>query len=267
MDREVWGPWIPPMGFLSLMAIIFIPILMRSTLRRRRRARMLAAFAQRHNLFFRPGPDPRGQTELPSFEGNIIWPALDALNKIEGSFKLNGHHFEARLGDCISTLGKDIAGSDALSDAMNDPKDMRSYAAVRLPTTVVPDVVITPRLGLPRVIEALGLEEVRLELDEFNRRFLVASNNPRFAYDILQPRTMELFGDTLPVRIVIGRGWCMAMSLRGIWDAEQLEAALTLVGCFVGLWPDFVMRDLESRAPRQHATWPAPPSGSARLRS
>jgi hypothetical protein len=253
MTREDWMPWVPPAFVLGITGAVMLPVLIRATLHRRRRVGALAGLADHLGFRFRRGPDERGVKELPGFEGNFIWPPLEALNTIEGPVRIEGRRFDARLGDCMSTLNRRLSGSDPLSDAMEDPKQSCSYAAVRLPTTVVPDVEITPRNRRTTVALPMGLalEEVRLELEAFNRAYLVLSTQPRFAYDILHPRTVELLLQSAsPSRVVVGRGWCMAMSMEGPWSAGELEAALRFVGSFVALWPEHVMKDLEAMAPR-----------------
>jgi hypothetical protein len=249
VTSEEFVPWILPGAFLGIMASLMLPVLVRATLKRRARVRALEALARRLGFRFRRGPDERGVRELPGLEGNLIWPPMDTLNTIEGHIDLSGRRVEARLGDCISRLNTKSFGDDELSRAMVDPREMRSYAAVRLPTIVVPDVVIVPRDG--EIAGVLGLEEVRLELDAFNRVYQVLSSTPRFAYDILHPRAMELLMSGPQLRIVVGRGWCMALPLKRALDTQELEAALRMVASFVASWPAHVMSDLDEMAPRR----------------
>jgi hypothetical protein len=67
----------------------------------------------------------------------------------------------------------------------------------RLTCAVVPLGASVPRLRvMPRDLDdelrsALGLREVRLELEEFNRRFTVSSEDERFAIAFLEQRMME----------------------------------------------------------------------------
>lgn len=67
----------------------------------------------------------------------------------------------------------------------------------RLTCAVVPLGASAPRLRIaPRDLDdelraALGLREVRLELEGFNRRFFVEAEDPRFAIAFLEQRMME----------------------------------------------------------------------------
>ena len=42
-----------------------------------------------------------------------------------------------------------------------------------------------------RLLNAVGLDDVQLESEEFNRAFRVSAEDQKFAYDVLHPRTME----------------------------------------------------------------------------
>src|ERR1700675_2048074 len=94
-----------PLAFVAaVLAICLVPPLVRATLRRRSRLRALSVLADRLGFRIRPGPDDRAERELPGFEQNIIRPAMDAFNTIEGDVAVGGRRYEGRLGDCLSQL-------------------------------------------------------------------------------------------------------------------------------------------------------------------
>ena len=79
-----------------------------------------------------------------------------------------------------------------------DPKDEQAIAPIERRTcAVVPLAASCPRLRIaPRDLAdgaraLLGLREVRLELEAFNRRFVVESEDERFAIAFLEQRMME----------------------------------------------------------------------------
>jgi hypothetical protein len=79
-----------------------------------------------------------------------------------------------------------------------DPADDRPVTPRRwLTCAVVPLAASVPRLRIaPRdladdVRDALVLPEMRLELEEFNQRFVVESEDERFAFAFLEQRMME----------------------------------------------------------------------------
>lgn len=52
-------------------------------------------------------------------------------------------------------------------------------------------LLVTPEGALFGLLDAMGLGDLKLESEDFNRRFQVRTNNDRFAYDILNPTTMH----------------------------------------------------------------------------
>jgi hypothetical protein len=56
----------------------------------------------------------------------------------------------------------------------------------------LPELDVTPEGVLSRIGQALGMQDIELESEDFNRRFRVKCPNPKFATDVLSPRTMEL---------------------------------------------------------------------------
>lgn len=67
-----------------------------------------------------------------------------------------------------------------------------AVTALALPTPL-PRLQVTPENLLTRVGEAVGLsQDIELESEDFNRAFRVHADNPKFASDVLTPRTMEL---------------------------------------------------------------------------
>lgn len=52
-------------------------------------------------------------------------------------------------------------------------------------------LVVTPEGALSGLKEAMGLGDLKLESEDFNRRFHIRTNNNRLAYDVLNPSTMH----------------------------------------------------------------------------
>jgi hypothetical protein len=65
-----------------------------------------------------------------------------------------------------------------------------TVTALRLPT-VLPGLTIGGENLLTRLGGALGMDDIELESEDFNRRFRIRSGSPKFAHDVLHPRTME----------------------------------------------------------------------------
>ncbi|MUM19148.1 hypothetical protein BI330_21125 [Mycobacterium sp. CBMA 623] len=52
-------------------------------------------------------------------------------------------------------------------------------------------LLVTPEGALSGLMDAMGLGDLKLESEDFNRRFQVRTNSDRFAYDVLSPTTMQ----------------------------------------------------------------------------
>ena len=58
--------------------------------------------------------------------------------------------------------------------------------------TFLPQLQVTPENLLTRFGNALGLDDIELESEEFNRKFRVHARDRKFACDVLSPRTMQM---------------------------------------------------------------------------
>ncbi|HVE98596.1 MAG TPA: hypothetical protein VNA12_05390 [Mycobacteriales bacterium] len=119
--------------------------------------------------------------------------------------------------------------------------------ALRLPAHL-PNLEVGPENVLTRLGNALGLDDVELESEDFNRSFRVRGS-ARFAHDVLTPRTMEQ----------LLRGCCTGWRVSGSdligWDegrsdeVEILARIDTLRRVADGI-PAFVWRDHGYDPPR-----------------
>src|SRR4051794_14638342 len=79
----------------------------------------------------------------------------------------------------------------------NDGKGNRTTTTHRYVVTsfqlpaALPRLQVTPEGFFGRIGNALGLDDIELESEDFNRRFRVHSNDRKFASDVLSPRTMQ----------------------------------------------------------------------------
>ncbi|HVF19436.1 MAG TPA: hypothetical protein VNA14_04245 [Mycobacteriales bacterium] len=107
--------------------------------------------------------------------------------------------------------------------------------------TYLPPLEVGPENLLTRFGSALGIDDIELESEDFNRAFRVRGA-PRFAHDVLTPRTMETL-----LRSEC-RSWRIAGSDILAWDdglqgpVEILSRLATLDGVVTAI-PDFVWKD------------------------
>ena len=96
-----------------------------------------------------------------------------------------------------------------------------------------------------------GGEKVRFESEEFNDRFTVRTSAPKFAYDVIHPRTMEwLMADPPPGFKIEGQVMRFSVSQH---DTEMIGACADFAHAFFARVPSFVWKDLQITPPRFRA--------------
>jgi hypothetical protein len=132
-----------------------------------------------------------------------------------------------------------------------DSKGNRSTSTHRFAVCVLelraalPRLELSPETAMSRLAGHLGFGDVELESEDFNRHYRVGADDPKFAYDVLNPRTMEalLARPALHIRLDGTDAVC--------WDSGRLDPAdllarlSTLQLVITGI-PSFVWSD---RAP------------------
>jgi hypothetical protein len=116
-----------------------------------------------------------------------------------------------------------------------------TVVALALPAHV-PRLELTGENLLTRLGSALGLADVELESEDFNRRYRVTADDRRFAYDVLTPRAMEqlLAQPTLNLRL---SGADAVLWDRGSADVDELPDRLAALARFVDGVPPYVWSD------------------------
>lgn len=113
--------------------------------------------------------------------------------------------------------------------------------AMQLPAAL-PDLYVGRESVLTRLGSAIGLDDIELESDDFNRTFRVQSSAPKFAHDVLHPRAMQslIAADCPAFRVVDDNVlmWC-----KGKASPESLLGHLAALRGFVESVPQFVWKD------------------------
>jgi hypothetical protein len=113
--------------------------------------------------------------------------------------------------------------------------------ALRMPAAL-PDLYVGRENVLTRMSGVIGLEDIELESEYFNRRFRVQASSPKFAHDVLHPRTMEqlITADCPAFRI---EGDHAVMWCKGKASPVSLLGHLAALRGFVDGIPRFVWKD------------------------
>ena len=111
----------------------------------------------------------------------------------------------------------------------------------------LPRVELVPESVFGRLGTALGMQDVELESEDFNRRYRVRCDDPKLAYDVLPPRTMEalLTRPALHLRLQGTDALCWE---GGSHSPAELLARLDTLAVLLDGVPSFVWSDLEGRS-------------------
>ena len=121
-----------------------------------------------------------------------------------------------------------------------------AFCSVSLPASL-PRLELVPESMFGRLGTALGMQDIELESEDFNRRYRVRCANAKFAYDVLPPRTMEalMSREALHLRLSGTDALCWES---GQHSPSQLLARLDALATLVDGIPEFVWNDLRGSA-------------------
>ena len=161
---------------LAALAVVFVLALLAQRARRRR----LLAWAAANGFGYRRAA--REYTDLPwgrPWGRGHSRLAVDVLEGTRGGRPVRCFEYRYRVTDAAGPNG-----------ARSDRTYHFAVYWVRLPKVLGELVVGREGLG-SRIARAVGVRDIELESERFNRRFTVTAPDRRFAYDILHPRMME----------------------------------------------------------------------------
>jgi hypothetical protein len=180
------------------------------------------------------------------------WTARDDswAGRFEGAPFGQGDHREAANVLAGDFRGRPMVAFDySYQTHSTDSEGRRSttthrfaICALGLPASV-PSFSLTPESLLGRVGTMLGMQDIELESEEFNRRFRVRCDDAKLAYDLLPPRTMEtlLARPALHVRLLGADALCWE---DGSHSPAELIARLDTLAALLDGVPAYVWTDL-----------------------
>lgn len=113
--------------------------------------------------------------------------------------------------------------------------------AVGLPVPL-PQLTLTPENILSRIGGALGLEDIELESEDFNRAYRVRCPDRKLAYDVLHPRTMQLLLGRPRLNLRVEGADVVTWAPGRLDPVSVLERSST-VGALLDQVPSFVWAD------------------------
>ena len=183
---------------------------------------------------------PRDDTWTERFSGTPFGEGDDrkACNVLQGSFR--GRPMVA-FDYSYETHSTDSRGHRSTTT------HSFAFCALALPLPM-PRVELVPDNLLGRVGTALGMQDIELESEDFNRRYRVRCEDPKLAYDVLPPRTMAalLSRASLHLRFAGADAQCWESGRHSPVELlQRLDALSTVID---GI-PGFVWTDLKGPTP------------------
>lgn len=113
--------------------------------------------------------------------------------------------------------------------------------ALALPTWL-PTLEVGPENALTRLGNVMGMHDIELESEDFNRRFRVHAGDRKFAYDVLSPRTIEKLMAMPAIHWRIDGQTIVSWDVGTLQVPDLLPRLATLATVLDGI-PDFVWHD------------------------
>ncbi len=106
----------------------------------------------------------------------------------------------------------------------NDENESRYTCAMFSVPAGWPSLLVKPETPLTRAARDVGLRDVELELERFNRSFEVRASDRRFSTAVLEPQMMEwLMGLSPPYGFEIRDGWLLASTAQvQPWEIDRV---------------------------------------------
>jgi hypothetical protein len=233
------GAAFPVIMFVAVGVIAVVAIVYGAKAAAKRRQEMAALAAELGFSFDEARDRPEAEHALfaPFKRGH----SHRMMNTMRGAAEIAGRPFPCTMGD----FEYKVTSSNGKTTTTHTYRF--SYILLRLPFPSVPGLTIRPENFLDKIAGAVGFDDIDFESEQFSRRFFVKSTDKKFAYDVVHPRMMEWLLAN-PGAVLLQSGWSCATEGSRRWDPPQFKRELGWLREFFGLWPDFVLKDLETRA-------------------
>lgn len=219
-------------GFIAVVAILV------GRWYAEQRRKELAALAAHLGLSF----SPEHESDFDSWHPHGVFQqgsSRRAYNLMRGDLDVEGTPFPAILGDYRYTV----------RSGKHSNTYRFSFLLMRPPWTPLPDLVIRPEHWGDKLMGAIGFDDIDFESEEFSRKFLVKSDDKRFAYGVVHPRMMEYLMQVEGPKVDLKDGECLFMTSVSTWDGEEFRTHVAWARRFFGLWPAHLLQQLEGERP------------------
>ena len=194
-----------------------------------KRRKELTLWAQARGLRFDESKDGSYDNHHPNFEALRSGSNRYAYNVISGQI-------DGRAVECFDYHYETQSRNKDGNTTTHHHHFSAAIVALDLPFT---PLFIRPEGFFDKVKAFFGVEDIDFELDAFSRAFYVKCKDKRFAYDVIQPETMELLLASPRFTMDFERTHVLLYTGK-IFEPLQFDAAVTLVGKMLANMPDYV---------------------------
>ena len=206
---------------------------------KQQQARRLALLqlATKHGWSFDPSNDYSHDSRFSQFSIFTSGKARYAYNTTRGSLKISDGDWPIQYGD----FHYQTESSDGKKTTTHT--HLLSYVILESPYLGAPDLFIRSEGFFDRIASAIGFDDIDFESVEFSRKFIVKSNDKRFAYDVVSPAMMEFMLATTPPTVDFQRAVC-CLYHGSVLKPEEFAATLQWTVEFFEHWPRHVTAEL-----------------------
>jgi hypothetical protein len=230
--------------FMILIFVVFATLIIFGAIYsyKQQQARRLALLqlATKHGWTFDPSNVYSHDSRFSQFSIFTSGKNRYAYNTTRGSLEINDSHWPLQYGD----FHYQTESSDGKKTTTHT--HLLSYVILESPFLGAPDLFIRGEGFFDRIASAIGFDDIDFESVEFSRKFIVKSNDKRFAYDVVSPAMMEFMLATTPPTVDFQRGVC-CLYHGSVLEPEDFAATLQWTVEFFEHWPRHVTADLASR--------------------
>jgi hypothetical protein len=228
----------PCMMFLIIplfIALVVVLILVGQAQAKKRREDM-AALARQLGMRFNPNRDRSFDDRYAFFDALRRGDDRYAYNILTGDFE----------GRNIVAFDYHYETSSRDSDGDRSTTSHHFSAVIFQAGLPVHGLTIRPEGVFDRFKQFFGFDDIDFESAEFSKRFHVACRDRQLAYDVVQPKTMEVMLSRPQFYLHFERGLVMAMR-NSRFQPNDFRAAIHLVDDILDLIPQSTREQLEMR--------------------
>ncbi len=215
---------------LIALAIVFGVLQARADAKRRLQ---LLQFAVESKLKF----DPSRRDDVLPFSMFQRGMRRQRYNTLSGSIELHGVECPLTCGDFRYRIQHGKSSSTRRF----------SYLLVGAPFPDVPGLSIRRENLFDQLADALGFDDIDFESEEFSRQFRVKCGDKKFAWDLIDPRMMELLMNGPQVATELSLGSLVLADGSREWSVDEFRANIEFARRFFAQWPDHLTARLAAR--------------------